>query len=414
MILEPRPVVPLPGEWTFWADMIADIGGRPPGEGGPPWPGAPLGNVDVSAFSCTSRLSNFGHGQATVVLPCGIDSERLRRLWSWRLWAFYDGLPIWCGVPSGITDENGAAWANITLTELPGYLTRRQWERPGTWTTPGPPDTWDQMVIAQEIAGPVSDVGVWVVTDPGPGFPRQRSYEYLESTSRGQMLINLAGVLDGPEFRSEYEMGAGGRPVCVLKIVYPRVGSSGSGLGVTVPGGALGYRATWDSDQLRTRTFAVGDLPEDAGPDTVRPVAVVDRPQPDLPRLDAVDDWPGTILQSTLAERARTMATTHAGPTLALSASPPESFPPVTGYSVGDDVTVRAVTPLLPGGIDVTGRLIEIDINAQAGTATWTVATPSPPPVSRESLARRLDRLDTTLTGVFHRGRLTEEEIPNE
>lgn len=171
MILEPRPVVPLPGEWTFWADMIADIGGRPPGEGGPPWPGAPLGNVDVSAFACTSRLNAFGHGQATVVLPCGIDSERLRRLWSWRLWAFYDGLPVWCGVPSGITDENGAAWANITLTELPGYLTKRQWERPGTWTTPGPPDTWDQMIIAHEIAGPVSDVGVWVESDPGPGFP---------------------------------------------------------------------------------------------------------------------------------------------------------------------------------------------------------------------------------------------------
>ena len=343
------------------------------------------------------------------MLPCGIDSERLRRLWSWRLWAFYDGLPVWCGVPSGITDENGAAWANITLTELPGYLTRRQWEVSGLDLK-----GWDQVDIAYQIAGPVEDVGVRVEMDRGPGYLRDRKYEYLESTSRGQLLINLANVLDGPEFRSEYRTGAGGRPECVLKIAYPRVGSGGAGLGVTVPGGAVGYRATWDSDQLRTRTFAVGDLPEEAAADTPRPVAVVDRPQPDLPRLDAVDDWPGTILESTLAERARTMAATHAGPTLALTASPPESFPPITGYAVGDDVTVRAVTPLLPGGIDVTGRLIEIDINAQMGTATWTVATPSPPPVSRESLARRLDRLDTTLTGVFHRGRMTEEVIPNE
>ena len=410
MILEPRPVVPLPGEWTFWADMIADIGGRPPGVGGPPWPGAALGNVDVSAFACTSRLSAFGHGQATVVLPCGIDSDRLRRLWSWRLWAFYDGSPVWCGVPSGITDENGAAWANITLTELPGYLTRRQLaEGYGNWSNV------EQTYLAYQLAGPVEDVGVRVEASPGPvPVRRDRRYEYLESTSRGQLLINLANVLDGPEFRSEYRMGADGRPACVLKIAYPRVGSGGAGLGVTVPGGAVGYRATWDSDQLRTRTFAVGDLPEDATADTARPVAVVDRPQPDLPRLDAVDDWPGTILVSTLGERARTMATTHSGPSLALTASPPESFPPITSYAVGDDVTVRAVTPLLPGGIDVTGRLIEIDINAQLGTATWTVATPSPPPVPRESLTRRLDRLDTTLTGVFHRGRMTEEVIPNE
>jgi hypothetical protein len=403
MILEPRPIVPLPGTWTFWADMVADIGGREPGVGGPPWPGAMLGNVDVSAFACTSRLSAFGHGQATVVLPCGLDPERLRRLWSWRLWAFYDGLPYWCGVPTGITDENGAAWANITLTELPGYLTKRQWERPGYSNYPN----MEQTDLAYELAGPVEDVGVWIERDPGPGFRRDRKYEYLESTSRGQLLINLCNVLDGPEFRSEYRMSAG-RPVCYLKIAYPRVGSGGSGLGVTVPGGAVGYRATWDSDQLRTRTFAVGDLPENADADTVRPVAVVDRPQPDLPRLDSVDDWPGTILQSTLTERANTMATTHAGPSLALTASPPESFPPITGYGVGDDVTIRAVTPLLPNGIEVTGRLIEIDINAQEGTATWTVATPSPPPVPRESLTRRLDRLDTTLSGVFHRGRLQE------
>ena len=400
MTLEPRPVVPLPGEWTFWADTMQR---RLPGEGEQPVVGGvPLGNVDVSAFSCTSRLSNFGHGQATVVLPCGLDEARLRRLWSWRLWAFYDGLPYWCGVPSGITDENGATWANITLTELPGYLTKRQWTE--HWLGPA---EWEQTVIASQLAGPVNEVGVPIDTDPGPGFVRIRKYEYLESTSRGQLLINLANVLNGPEFRAEYQM-AGGRPECRLKIAYPRVGSGGAGLGVSVPGGAVGYRATWDSDLLRTRTFAVGDLPEDADPDTIRPVVMVDKPQDDLPQLDAVDDWPGTILESTLRERANTMATSYAAPALALTATPPESFPPITGYGVGDDVTVRAVTPLLPGGIDVTGRLIEIDVNAQEGTATWTVATPSPPPQSRESLTRRLDRMDTTLSGVFHRGRMVE------
>lgn len=410
--LEPRPIVPLPGVWTFWADTMP-----PPRSPDTFFPdGVPLGNVDVSAFSCTSRLSNFGHGQATVVLPCGLDEARLRRLWSWRLWAFYDNRPYWCGVPTGITDENGAAWANITLTELPGYLTKRVAAWGGTDENPAAPiefTDWDQGDIAVQIAGPLWDVGVGIELDRGPGFIRTRRYEYLESTSRGQLLINLANVLQGPEFRSEYRM-EGGRPRCNLKIAYPRVGSGAAGLGVTVPGGALGYRATWDSDELRTCTYAVGDLPEEAAADTPRPVAVVDRPQPGLPQLDAVDDWPGTILASTLQERARTYATTYAAPALALSASPPESLPPLTGYGVGDDVTIRAVTPLMPGGLDVTGRLIEVDVNAQTGIATWTVAAPSPPPAPRETLARRLDRLDGTLTGVFHAGRMTERQVPNE
>jgi hypothetical protein len=404
-LLEPRPVVPLPGAWTFWADTMPYIDDLIPVNRQP----VPLGNVDVSAFACTSRLSNFGHGQATVVLPCGIDEARLRRLWSWRLWAFYDNRPYWCGVPTGITDENGAAWANITLTELPGYLTRRQWDvRGANWR-------YEQTFLAYQLAGPATAVGVFWESDPGPvPVIRDRSYEYLESTSRAQLLINLANVLDGPEFRTEYRMSPAGRPECVLRCVYPRVGSSGAGLGVTVPGGALGYRATWDSDQLRTHTFAVGDLPENADAETPRPVAIVARPQPDLPRLDAVDDWPGTILESTLAERARTYATTYAAPTLALSASPPESLPPITEYGVGDDVTIRAVTPLMPGGLDVTGRLIEIDVNAQTGIATWTVAAPSPPPAPRETLARRLDRLDTTLQGVFHAGPMAERTVPDE
>jgi hypothetical protein len=402
-VLEPRPVVPLPGVWSFWADMVGDSRDPRP---------APLGNVDVSAFSCVSRLSNFGHGQATVVLPCGIDEDRLRRLWSWRLWAFYDDgdgpRPYWAGIPTGITDENGAAWANVTLTEMPGYLVKRQWAHHGF------DYTMEQTDIAYQIAGPALDVGCYWEAYPGPNpVTRTRKYEYLESTSRAQLLINLANVENGPEFRSEYRIALDGRPECVLKCAYPRVGSGGAGLGVTVPGGALGYRATWDSDQLRTVTYAVGDLPEDTATDAdgrqpPRPVAVVDRPQADLPRLDAVDDWPGTILQSTLEERARTYAAIYAAPTLALSATPPESFPPITRYGPGDDVTISATTPLVPGGITITGRLTQVEVNAQEGTATWTVAAPSPPPAPRESLIRRLDRMDTTLTGVFHRGRLEE------
>lgn len=390
---EPRPVVPLPGRWTFWADAITD--------------GAPLGPVDVSGFGYTSRLSAFGNGSASFGLPCGLDSARLLRLWSWRLWAFYNGVPVWCGVPSGVSDEDASARVSLTFTELPGYLTKRQFDE---W----PSATWngvEQTEIARRLAAPVADVGVRIVTSPGPGVPRDRVYQYLESDSRGQLLANLAGVIDGPEFRAEYAMTPAGRPECVLRIAYPRVGSGQAGLGVTVPGGALGYRAQWDADLLRTFTFAVGDLPQDAPQDTPRPVATVNRPQPDLPRLDAADDWPGTFLASTLAERARTMATAHAAPALSLTASPPASYPPLSAYAVGDDVTVSATTPLLPGGLTVAGRLTQLDVSAGSGVATWTVVTALPAPQARESLTGRLGRLDTSLRQVFHSGPMRPSDL---
>jgi hypothetical protein len=385
-LLEPGPVtVPLPGQWTFWADMLADA--------------TPLGPVDVSGFGFTSRLSGFGNGSGTFALPCGLLPERLLRLWSWRLWCFYDGQPVWCGVPSGLADENGTAQVPLTFTELTGYLAKRQFDvhPKAAWTG------IEQTEIARRLAEPLGEVGVRIVTDPGPGYPRDRTYEYLEGESRAQLLSNLSGVLGGPEFRAEYGMEAG-RPACVLRIGYPRVGSAEGGLGVTIPGAALGYRASWDADRMRTMTFAVGDLPEDAEEGTPRPVATENRPQPDLPRLDAVDDWPGTILVETLRERARTMATVQAQPALTLSGSPPEQFPPITAYRVGDDVTLRATTPLLPAGLEVTGRLLQLDVSAAAGTATWTIGVEMPPPQARETLARRLDRLDRTLGQVFRSG----------
>ena len=393
--LDFAPAAALTGEWSFWADTITGS--------------VPLGPVDVAQFWCTSRLSGFGSGGVQVAMPCGIDPARLLRLWSWRLWAFYDGELYWCGVPSGVTDENGSEVVTLTLTELPGYLRKRQFDEHPFYQTP--PGGAEQTAIALRLAAPVAEVGVRLVADPGPGLLRDRKYEYLEGAHRGELLSNLAGVIGGPEFRAEYAMTAAGRPECTLRIAYPRVGSGDAGLGVTVPGAALGYRAAWDADELRTFTFAVGDLPENADQNARRPVATVDRPQADLPRLDAVDDWPGTVLVSTLAERARTMAVVQSEPALELTASPPSSFPPITRYGPGDDVTIRATTPLTPGGFEVTGRLIMVDVNAAEGTARWEVSTPSPPPRPRETLNRRLDRLDGSFAGLFHAGRLEPTEV---
>ena len=149
---------------------------------------------------------------------------------------------------------------------------------------------------------------------------RDRTYECLESGARASLLTSLAQMLQGPQFRAEYAL-AGGLPACTLRMGCPRVGSGASGLGLTVPGGALAYQAQWDADAMRTRTFAVGDVPQNAAAGTARPVRVVDQPQSDLPRLDAVDDWPGVVLTSTLTERATAAAARQVTPALRLTAS---------------------------------------------------------------------------------------------
>lgn len=374
---------PLPASWSFYADTI--IGA------------VPLGPVTCSAFTASSLLSGFGTG--TVTLPVGtvaLPPATLLRLWSWRLWAQYDGRVVWCGVPTGIADE-AAATVTLTLTELPGYLNKRVFDVAAgkTYTQV------EQTAIAADLAAPVTDAGVALATDPGPGFKRDRTYAYLESTSRAELLTNLSQVISGPEFRAEYAYDSSGHPRCTLRIAYPRVGAD-TGLGLSVPGVTIGYAGKWDSDRLRTRTFAAGDLPEDAPEDAQRPVVVVDAPQSDLPRLDAVDDWPGVILTSTLTERANTASVQYAAPVADVSGSITVTTPPLGSYGVGDDVHVRIGDPLMPGTLDTTGRLTQMDIDAAAGTVALSLVLVLPPPKPRDTLTARLRASDIAARTAFH------------
>ena len=393
MQARPRPD-PLPADWSFFAETMLGA--------------VPLGPLPVNGFSCTRRLSGFGNGQLTLpkepgaldVLGMSGGVNRLIREWSWRVWCLYGGQPMWCGAPTGTSDADGN-YVTVTLTELSGYLSRRAYDVPGGHRY----NQVEQTVIARDLAAPVTDVGVAIVTDPGPGFPRDRSYEYLEGATdyRAGLLVNLSQVISGPEFRTEYAMSSNGRPGATLRIAYPRVGRD-SQLGVTVPGTATTYSTQWDADELRTHTFAVGEVPDTAEEGTPKPVAVIDRPQADLPRLDRVDDWPSTFLLSTLQERASTAAAQYAEPVLQVQTTAPITTPPITDYSVGDDVRVTLVTPLLPGGLDVKGRLTEITVSAGEGTATWTTTVTLPPPRARQALTRRLDRINTTIGAIFRRG----------
>jgi hypothetical protein len=286
------------------------------------------------------------------------------------------------------------------MTEITGYLAKRQWDI-------GPPsrryNQAEQTSIARDIAAPLADVGVDIVTEPGPGFPRDREYEFMESEHRLRLLENLSNVIEGPEYRTEYRMTTQGQPRATLRIAYPRVGTGEAGLGLIVPGEALDFGAAWDADKLRTRTFAVGELPEDAPEGTLRPVVVRDVPQNDLPRLDEADDYPGVILVSTLTERAAAESVRQGSPALQLQLAVPEAAPPLLAYGPGDDVTIRVTTPLLSGGLEVDGALTEIEVDAATGKTTWTVVIGLPPPRPRESLMARLNRIDYVTRGTFRR-----------
>jgi len=384
LLVDVTPV--LPGEWTFWADQSNAQSNTTPG-GSVTLNHAPIGPIKLASFTCSWELNNWGNGEAVIPLEgCPMTRADLVRFYGWRLWAFFNNQPVWMGLPTALDDEGGPA-VTVTFVEGIGYIDRKQHALNRTYTQQ------EQTYIAAELAARLDNVGIRRVTQPGPGFLRDRTYQYLEGSSRGDLLTNLTQVIQGPEFRSEYAIDATGRLDPSIRIAYPRVGRD-SGLGIKVPGGAVSYHLKWDSEQFRTRTFAVGELPETAAATDRRPVVLVTQTQWDrgIPNIDSVDDWPGVILRSTLTERANANAQTYNYPTLEVSATMPVSLPPLGSYGVGDDVLLQIADPLTPEGYSTTGRLTGMAADAAAGTVDWTVQLAQPP-----------SRLDNTLTGTLAR-----------
>jgi len=315
--------------WTFWADRTTQKF-------------TPLGPVSVTAAKFGHVLNGFGTGSFTVsVEQKSLSREDLLALWSWRLWVYHYGTPVWCGCPTGISD-NGSATVEMTMLELPGYLQRRVLTNKLTYTQV------EQTVIAAALAQPVVAVGVTVVTSPGSGVLRDREYNAFEGESRAALLSGLCEVENGAEFRAEYTQdAAAGLPLCMLRIAYPRIGSA-TGLALTMPGKAVSAAIAWDADEYRTRTYAIGDKPEGAPEAAQKPMRIADRvPGSNVPLLEAVDDWPGVVLTTTLTERANTYANIYGTPALDVKGTVSVTDPPLWTYDVGDDVTVTIIDPLM-------------------------------------------------------------------
>src|SRR5215813_11151241 len=205
-----EPMVPA-GQWTFYADNSVA-------------PYSPIGAVSVTSFTCNWELSGFGTGEAVIPIEQNpMTRLDLLKLFGYRLWALYNDTVVWAGLATGLTDTGGPA-VTVALVELPGYLNYKQYATTNNYFQ------IEQTQIANDLAFPVSYIGVNRTLTPGAGRLRTRNYTYLQGASRAELLSNLAHVINGPEFRAEYALDSASRPTCALHIAYPRVGSNASGL----------------------------------------------------------------------------------------------------------------------------------------------------------------------------------------
>lgn len=115
---------------------------------------------------------------------------------------------------------------------------------------------------AQAASGPAGSAGnVWVTFDTTTsGTLRDRNYYGYELSNVGDMLRNLANVIDGPDMLFDVQAKSSDfRPKVILRIGTPLLGQQGARNVWDVGGNVISY--TWPSDgsRMATRAFAVGD-----------------------------------------------------------------------------------------------------------------------------------------------------------
>jgi hypothetical protein len=76
--------------------------------------------------------------------------------------------------------------------------------------------------------------------------------------------------------------------------------------------------------------------------------------------------------------------------------------PLLGSYLVGDDVAVSMADPLIPAGLNATGRLTALRLDAGSGTVTWTVSITLPHPRPYATLSAQLKALHRKTAGIFH------------
>lgn len=408
------PPHPLPGVWTFFADMLHVPNADPANLGV-----TQLGPVIVTAFSFTQTLNDFGAGEATILVETSaLTRADLLRLWGWRLWALYDGQPVFCGWPTGLSDSGGAT-VTVSLSEVTAYLDKRYFDIRDILTEAqggGRGHYYhqvEQTQLAATLAGPLNDVLV-TVSHGGSPVHRDRTYTFLED-KRSELLKALAGVGNGPQFRTEYGWQADGYPHATFRIAHPRVGTD-TGAGAAVPGNVRSFTLAWNADLLRTWTWAVGDLRQNAPQTAEKPLRRILRPQFNTGRpvrLDGVDEWSGVVNIATLEDKAETSARLYAQPALTIEVTVGAEDPRLTSYQVGDTVTIHITDPLLAGGLESQhGTLTAREVSAGDGSVSWTVAIEEPPPKARETAIGTLNRIDNFTLRSWRRDIAAEVDLP--
>lgn len=217
------------------------------------------------------------------------------------------------------------------------------------------------VALAQSHTG--GDIGI-VFDAAATGVLRDRTYDGFDLDYVGQVLRDLAAVIDGPDIMFDVNgFDAAGRPVRRMLTGTPRLGRTGTAHRWDY--GANLNDFVWSSGGgvMANRTFAQGDGEERGS--IIVASADTTRLEDGWPLLETDDIYDGVVDPATLQDHADAvlgaLSLPLVTPTLIVRG---DTVPNLSEWSPGDDakVLVPAGHEFFRQGLDITVRMLGVDV----------------------------------------------------
>ena len=337
-----------------------------------------VAELPLAGLSFASELNGAGECSATLPLPpltsqankdlAAVFNDAVTEVRR-QLVVERDGVPVWAGMVWASPYADAQPSRTVRAAEWWSYFRRRIVLTTRVYTQV------DQLTIARQLLTDALAVNALAGQDMGFTFDdnlstvlRDRSYPSLERVNVGEMVEQLAAVIDGFEFAVDVRWSSSGALEKRVRTHYPRRGRPFAQTGLTFEIGRNITDFVWPSDgtryanvvhglgagdqprALRSSRFAFGEIqpPADGGLGVPLVEDVLSRT--DISRLTTLS----AVTEATLATKARPVVV----PEITVRAD----VSPVFGsYVVGDSCRVRiqqGVSPRFPDGLDVLRRII--------------------------------------------------------
>lgn len=355
-----------------------------------------LAEVLLNGVTYSKVLNDSGSMTGTLVIDQnlssrGIDPYDLTTPDRRSIYVMRDGVPMWGGILWTRKYDSTTQSVSLGAGDWWSYFDHRK-VFPGALLDPIPDTSFvaglslslsstDQNAIARTLVSnaqlPLGG-NIGIVLDTNLSFiNRDRTYNGFDLVYVGSALRQLANVLNGPDMMFDTRMDSSGNIRRVFLTGAPRLGQSGSPHVWEYGGNIQSYVWPSDGPKMATKTFAVGNgigegMPIAVSHDTTRYAL-------GWPLLESESSY------STVADSVELQS--HADSDLIVSRAPVvlptltvrgDVAPVLGAYNPGDDARIIIQDQFLVSGIDVSMRIVRMDVSPSENAGEKVVLTMAP------------------------------------